>query len=341
MVNGYYLVDVDIRLKIKDAFFNLFSSESYNISRFKSNEFEKRLIWLINETKYDAIVFESLFTSPYIQVVRHLFHGPIILRSHNVEFNIWKNLSKNELNPLKKYYLKILAKRLKKYELKAISKFDLVASISKTDILEFEKNNITIPMIHLPFGIDMKKYDFQINENYKVKIYHIGSMNWIPHQEAFRWFFDSVNNELNVIKDQLEIHLAGTGMPKWMVSKSNENTFILEGFQDGFHFSADKDIMIVPSFSGSGIRIKIIEAMALGKTILTTNNGAMGIDCTHGLNIFISDDPKEWGSIINNLVTNSTKRLEVGRQARTFCEANHDYINNAKLLSNEIEKRIK
>jgi hypothetical protein len=67
----------------------------------------------------------------------------------------------------------------------------------------------------------------------------------------------------------------------------------------------------------------------------------MGIECTHGQNIFISDDPIEWCSIINNLVTNSIQRLEVGRQARAFCETHHDYINNAKLLSDEIEKRIK
>ena len=336
-VETYSLVDVDIKIKVLDAFMNLFTSKSYNVSRFDSQKYKEKLISVLKNKKFDVVLFESLFSTPYINVVRSLHPGILVHRSHNVEFNIWQNLAQNEDKLYKKWYLNLLTKRLKKYELDVINKFDLVAAISKSDMMEYKRHGVTTSMFHLPFGIDINSSTVrELQVQNKVKIYHVGSMNWLPHQEAFHWFFDQVWANLDNLKDKLELHLAGTDMPKWMKDKSGENVFVSSGYVLGNEYAQDKEILIVPSFSGSGIRIKIIEAMASGKVILTTANGAMGIDCKHEKNILISDKPMEWVSLINELIISSDKRKIIGKQARLFCAQNHDHVQLSNLLIHKL-----
>jgi polysaccharide biosynthesis protein PslH len=113
----YKLIYLDIKVRVLSAFFNLFSSKSYNISRFDSQLFRNELKIVLSSSKFDIIILESLYTSPYLNTLRALHKGLIVLRSHNVEYKIWENLSKNTKNPFKKWYLTLLSKRLKKYEL--------------------------------------------------------------------------------------------------------------------------------------------------------------------------------------------------------------------------------
>lgn len=336
-VGSYTLVEIDIRIKAIDAFKNLFTNESYNISRFVSDDFQQNLSVFLDENQYDVVLFDSLFTTPYVDLVKSKHQGLIVHRSHNVEFNIWENLAKNEKNLLRKTYLIFLSRRLKKFELSVLKNFDLIATISKPDLLAYKGNGVKTDMFHLPFGINLSDYAFyKPKANQRLKLYHVGSMNWIPHQEAFRWFFDSVWSRLTHLEDSLELHLAGTAMPDWVKEKASTNVFVSDGYVEGNEFAKDKDLLIVPSFSGSGIRIKIIEAMAAGKPVLTTVNGAMGIECSHEENILISDRYQDWIDYINELVQTPQKREMLGLNARQFCSDYHDFIKQANQLINKL-----
>lgn len=332
---NYTLIDVDIKLKIVPAFLNLFSKKSYNINRFQNPSFEEALFDLVKNEHYDSIILESLFSSFYIDQLNNLFNGKIILRSHNVEFQIWENLAKGTSNPIKKWYLKLLAKRLKKYEIETTNKVDLVACISHDDIEDFKKHQCTSNFYHLKFGIDFEKlqYDFNI-DNEELKIYHVGSMNWKPHQEAFQWFFDSVwpgIRELNNCK----VYLAGAFMPKWIENKAANNLEVKAGYFDGAQYMKDKHILIVPSFSGSGIRIKIIEAMACGKVVLTNWNGTVGIDAENGQNILVSDAPNYWIQKIEELSNQAEELIKISIEAHKYAKSEHDYI---KIAQEFVEK---
>ena len=106
-------VFIDTSIKLKDAFINLFSSKSYNIERFISNDFTKKLIETLEKEKFDIIIIESLFVAPYITAIKKISKAKIVLRAHNVEYKIWERISSNTKNPIKKTYLSLLAKRLK------------------------------------------------------------------------------------------------------------------------------------------------------------------------------------------------------------------------------------
>lgn len=335
----YSLVYMDIKIKILPAFINLFSSKSYNIDRFDSKKFRASINESFDQTDYDLVILESLYATPYIDLLRNRSRCKIILRAHNAEFMIWKNLANNEKNILKKWYLNLLAQRLKKYELNVLSKVDLIASISDEDNLIFKNNSCQTPMIYLPFGINFNADEFK---NYVVPrkddliLFHIGSMDWLPHQEAFKWFLENVWGNIHSSFPLVKLYLAGSKMPDWITNGNYPNVIVTNGYVDGKTFMLNKSIMIVPSFSGSGIRIKIAEGMAKGKVIITTFNGAMGIPCKNNENIFISDNKEEWVEVIKRCLSDLELVKKISLNARLFSQKEFDYKLSAQKLIDAI-----
>jgi glycosyltransferase involved in cell wall biosynthesis len=333
--SNYTLVDVDIRIRAIPAFYNLFTNQSYNIKRFDSENFKRVLLQILQKYNYDIVILESLYTAPYIELLKEKTKAKLVLRAHNVEFKIWENLANNEKFLLKKWYLNLLSHRLKKYELKTLTKVDLIASISNEDNIVFQKETCQTPMIYLPFGINFRNEEFK-NYTYpevdELVLFHIGSMDWLPHQESFKWFLNEVWRNINTKYPFLKLYLAGTKMPNWITHGSYPNLIVTSDYVDGKIFMNKKAIMIVPSFSGSGIRIKIVEGMALGKVIITTANGAMGIPCSNGKNIFISDNSNEWVEVIGRCVNDIELVKNVSKKARLFAEAEFDHKLSAKKL---------
>lgn len=136
---NYRSVFINTSVKPIDAILNLFSSQSYNIIRFYSADFEKVLIEQLKKENYDLIHLETLWVAPYVEVIRKHSKAKIVLRSQNVEFMIWERLAEDAGNPLKKMYLRLLAKRLKKYELGILNKYDAIATITELDAVVFKK----------------------------------------------------------------------------------------------------------------------------------------------------------------------------------------------------------
>lgn len=335
----YELVEVDIRIKAWDAFLNLFGKESYHISRFDDGGFHQQLTKLLKVEEFDLILLESLFTTPYIETVRGLSQAQLWMRSHNVEHQIWQNLAQNETNPLKKAYLNLLWKRLKRYECEALRKLDGVASITKADIEVFRKLGIQTPMKYVPFGIDFSSSDYGEYlppQAQDLSLFHVGSMEWRPHQEAFAWFLDKVWPKVHAQHPEIKLHLAGKNMPFWISESRYPNLVVTSGYVDGKAYMKGKPIMVVPSFSGSGVRVKIIEGLALGKVIVTTENGALGINYRQGENLFVSDTMTGFAEAISSCISNPGLLHNVSSAARQFAQQEYGHVETARKLEEAV-----
>ncbi|MCP4909966.1 MAG: glycosyltransferase [Bacteroidetes bacterium] len=317
------LVYVDLGIKPTDAFFNLFSRKSYHVQRFISKPFEKKLVEVLHQENYDIVQIETLFMSPYIDIIRNNSNAKIILRAHNIEHLIWKRVARSTNNPFKKNYLKHLANTLENYERKIISKYDGIAAISEKDKLFFEEQSDT-PVAAISFGVDMDKY-VPSNQNIEEhSLFHIGSMNWIPNNEGMKWFLDNVWEDVcNIIPD-IRLYLAGREMPKWLFKKESKNLRIEGEVPDALKFIQSKSISIVPLLSGSGIRIKIIESMAMGKVVISTSIGAEGINYINGENIIIADSSTETKDAIIKLYNDKELTTRIGNNARKLIATNHN-----------------
>jgi glycosyltransferase involved in cell wall biosynthesis len=303
------------------AFLNLFTDKSYNVARFINREFEKVLISMLQSEQYDYIQFESIYTSPYLKTVRKYNEAKCFCRVHNIEYLIWQRLSDHETSFLKRKYLELLTNRLKAYELDVLRKFDLLLPISKKEEVYFVENKLN-HCYYLPFGVDGSKTLPEVVQETQ-SCFHIGSMDWAPNIEGVQWFLQHVWNVVQPQLNDVALYLAGKNMPPALRSKASANLHIVGEVDDVTVFSLEKNIMIVPLLSGAGIRIKILEAMALGKTIITTTIGAEGIGATHPSNILIANTVDEFISALHFCFEEIGEAKQIGRNARAFVLANY------------------
>ena len=320
---GIELIDVDLRVKPFQAFKNLFTNKSYHVERFISKDFTNRLIEVLKEDIYDVVQLETLFMTPYVDTIRKYTKAMIVLRAHNVEHLIWERIAKGTRFFLKRMYIKHLARTLKNYELTAIDKVDGIAAITRKDAAYFRKYCAT-NTIDIPYGVYPEEFQPNYEIDGKPTFYHIGSMNWMPNEEGIRWFIDECLEAVVAKTPDFVIHLAGRHTPEWLSELKNEHVDVVGEVQDAKEFVANHDVAIVPLLSGSGIRIKIIESMALGKTVITTMVGAEGILYDEDVNVIIAENKAKMAEAIRSINENPASAVEIGKAARKLVEEVYD-----------------
>ncbi|HIP36446.1 MAG TPA: glycosyltransferase [Crocinitomix sp.] len=315
---------IDTKLNVIDAFSALVTSDSYNISRFFSSDFNSKLKSILINNEYDIVHLESLFLTPYIDTIRRNSKSKIILRSHNLEHLIWERLANLEKNKAKKIYLKHLAKKLKQYEKSVLNDVDAIATISSEDQNRYVELQCNVPIETISFALKINQYPptyYDITKN-KLKLFHIGSMDWMPNIEAINWFVNDIFPQLN--NKDITLNIAGKNMPKHLLNLNLKNFKANKEVKSAIEYMSKFDVMIVPLLSGSGMRIKIIEAMALGKTVITTSVGLEGIDAKNGKEVLVADSEEMFISQINFLSQNPEKNRMISENARCFIEKHHN-----------------
>lgn len=321
---GIESIYVDTKLNVVDALSNLITQDSYNISRFFSPDFDLKLIEVLEENSFDVIHLESLFMTPYMGTIRRLTNAPIVLRSHNLEFVIWERMAHAAANKAKKTYLKVLASQLKKYEKQVLKEIDAIVSITHEDTQRFKKLGCKKPVITIPFGIDFNHYNPDLSKTQENTVFHLGAMDWLPNIEGLDWFLEQVWPKIFSHNPDLSFHIAGKNMPKNYITDLN-NGLVIEGeVESAREFINSKSIMVVPLLSAGGMRVKIIEGMAMGKIIVSTSVGAEGIDYENKKHLFIADSPKEFTQVINKLMANPELVQSVGNNARELIQEKYD-----------------
>ncbi|MDL2314655.1 glycosyltransferase family 4 protein [Bacteroidales bacterium OttesenSCG-928-C19] len=330
----------DLKARPLKALECLLSGRSYHIERFINKEFEERLIATLKDSSFDIVHLESLFLTPYVKIIRKYSDAKIVLRSHNVEHLIWQQIAKRCKNPIKRWYLKHLSLTLKVYELEHLNDYDGIAAISGKDADFFKQNGLKKPKITIPLGItpQLSTDEPLIEQN---SLYHIGAMDWMPNQEGIEWFMEKVWALVAEKLPQTKLYLAGRKMPESFFKYNTlySNVSVEGEIDDISNFVKTKQINIVPLLSGSGIRVKIIEAMSLGKVVITTTIGAEGINYKDGVHLLIADAPEKFVEQIEKCINEKNLCCEIGNNARQLIADEYD---NEKLTQKLIDfyKRI-
>jgi len=318
------LVDTDIRAI--NALVNfLFSARPYNAARFISKAFKIKLKALLNDNEFDIIQLEGLYLCPYIRLIRRHSKALIALRAHNVEHQIWHRIVANTKGYFKRLYIQSLAHRICEMEHDYINKYDLLVPITQRDADVFIQMGNQKPIHVSPTGINPQEYEVAYSIAKFPSLFHLGALDWTPNQEGIIWFLDNCWNELLMQYPDLQFYIAGRNAPEWFVeSIKRKNITFCGEVENAKEFIRTNYLMLVPLLSGSGMRIKIIEGMALGKPIITTSIGTEGIQTTHNENIIIATKPQQFIAEIGKFVIDRQKAAIIGKNARRFVEANFD-----------------
>ncbi len=296
---------INTEIRWKDALLNLFSRKSYNIERFNDPGFHALLARHLESHSYDLVQFEGLFTAPYVHTVRANSHARLVLRQHNVEYRIWQKQAAAEPNPLKRAYLKLLARRLQRYETSVLPAFDGIAAITADDAAVLQEHAPKVQVYTVPAGIALPEPKPEGNP---YALYHIGSMEWMPNQSAVQRLLQRIWPLVIEKSLQSTLHLAGKGMPNTLLPELPQGVFNDGEVADAARWSEPFGILCVPLMAASGVRMKTLEALAEGKWVVTTSVGAAGLPLEHEKHCLIADSDAEFATAVLRLQTDTMLR---------------------------------
>ena len=326
---SFEAISLSTRLSIFKAFIHLFNGKSYHISRFKNKVLQTKLKELISRKQYDVIVFESIFAAAHIDQIKRQCNAHIIYRAHNVEHKIWHDLAQGEQNLIKKWYLKHLSKRLKSFELSFLNKIDSIFSISEIDQAFFKKYSdhthyIPVSMIHEQGQIKIKK-----------SICFLGAFNWAPNKEGLLWFVEDVFH--NIVKQFPFVYFEIAGSFSEEISTLSKTKNIrLHGFVDSSkEFMAAHGIFVAPLLSGSGVKMKVIEAMSMGVPCVLSAHAAEGLDLPPIIPVCRTKD--DFIEKLSLLLNDEQHCADIGNAGRKFIENNF----STELVSKKISAVLK
>lgn len=317
------LFNIDNRTSYLSAFKSIFQPLPYHVFRLYSEIIVNKLDQKLTNDNYDVILIESTLMMIYISQLKAnvLDKSLIVLRSHNLEYEVWKRQGQIEKYFLKRLFINFQANKLRRFEHQMYQLCNLIWAISPRDSDRIRNETAGLKVIPIPVGIDNQRTFYKKRDQSVINIGYIGSLDWMPNISGLAWFIRLILPYLNTTK--IEIHIAGKN-GKASAFVNNPNLHYHAEVPDSSSFISSLDLMIVPLFSGSGVRIKLLEAISLGTPILCTALACEGIAIEDNVHAWISDHESEWIERINSLSEKKSELEGISNNARDYIRINHN-----------------
>ena len=300
---------------------NLASGFPYAIKKYESASMRRQIIELANNGSFDVVICD--FLAPAINVPRDL-SCPSILFQHNVEAMIWKRHFEVQSNPVKKTYLRQQWRKMESFEKETCRRFDTVIAVSKEDCDQMREGYSVDNVFEVPTGVDT---DFFTSSGTEVvephNVVFTGSMDWLPNEDAIRYYTEQILPLIRRSLPDVTLTVAGRNpYPGLLELSGRDSSILVTGRVDDVRpYMERAAAYVVPLRIGGGTRLKIYEAMAMEKAIVSTSVGAEGLPVRDGKELFIADTPEKFAAAVVELLTNPSLAKKVGRHARQIvCE---------------------
>lgn len=321
----YKAYRIDTTVTVFQVAANLLQKTSFNIDRYYDEGFEQLVINQVKQNDFDIIQFEGLLTSLYYDAARKNSNARLIYRAHNIENQLWDRLSQQKIDPFKKSYLKLHARRIKKYELHQLNKFDALLVFTNEDKNTLVNDGIRVKTQVLPIGIRLDQYKPDGSLTEFPSLFFLGSLDWLPNREGMEWFLENFHKEIANGELMTKLYVAGNDIPEVFDDYEALGKIYIQGEVDNaLEFVNSKAIMIVPLLTSGGMRVKIVEGMAMQKCVISTSLGAEGINYVNGRDILIANTVEEFYQAIKHCISDEAFCREVGVNARKLIEADYD-----------------
>jgi glycosyltransferase involved in cell wall biosynthesis len=340
LYRSIYMVEINTDFHPISFLLNLFSNIPYQISRFVKKDYKVKLISLLTQNEYDFILLETVYLTPYISLIKRYSSAKILLRTHNMEYEIWERLYKGANWGVSKLLYKWLALQMFRYESFRLHAIDYLIAISERELLMFKASypSLNGRVVPITWNASKDSYQKTLKSNtQKISLFFIGSLDWKPNQEGLLWFLNKVWPICHAKFPHLSFYVAGRNMPDRIKQMTLDGVFMLGEVGDAVAFVNQHDIAIVPLLSGSGMRAKIIEAMALGKVVITTSIGLEGIEAQDAFNVCLADSPEDFVNVIQFLLTHPDQMIKMGINAHHNIMNNYESVTMGKKLLDSLD----
>lgn len=319
MICSPHLLNVNTSNRILSAVRNLNSPIPYNISKFITLELESFLKDFLAHQKVDLVHIDYLHLGWAIELIKSYCDVPVVLRQHDLHFKLMKRFYENENNPLIKYFAFLQYKKFLTYEPNLCEKFDKCIMITKADEKELLSLNSKIKTQVISIGVEEKLLEMRPSPKIPFSMFHLGPLDWLPNKDGLQWFLLNIFPIVISRIPEAKLYVYSSGSDKLKIDKSLRKNVILRGYVNNIWEEVkDKELLIVPLRIGSGIRVKIIEMLAAGQLIITTNVGKEGIDAVDGKHLFVSDHPTEFADKIISFFKNDFDKEQLSINAKNL-----------------------
>ncbi|MGB9594871.1 MAG: glycosyltransferase family 4 protein [Candidatus Poribacteria bacterium] len=336
--NIKYLRDIginvlDVKFNYNKILFNIpsilkqtFKGKPFTIAKYYSKEMVSKINELLEKNLYDVIHFEMFHTGQHITELSNVVYVEICLGLQNIDSLIWKRLADTERNPIKKLILRWQYNNFLNLERMLSPLFDCCICVSAEDMERLISINPFVRICIAPNGVDTDYFmpmDIKENEH---QIVFVGSMNWQPNEDAVLYFCDKIFPLIKGKIPQIRFYIVGSNPTERVTKLRNIDGVIVTGLVDDVRdYISQSAVFVVPLRIGGGTRLKILQALAMKKAVVSTSIGCEGLGLIHNEHLLISDDPKEFAESVMLLLNDKDLRYRLGENGRKLVEDKYDW----------------
>ncbi len=297
---------------------SLASPWPYGVIRFFSKAMAARIETRLQSQEIDAVLCDTLY--PLVNFPAAL-PVPLVLNSHNVEHILLERYLSCERNPAKRIYAWLEWRRTRGWEQAACVRASLVMACSEADRAAMTKLCPGVPVSVVPNVLDLESY-VPADLGQDASLLYTGGMDWLPNRDAVEFFVMQILPELRRLIPQVNFVVAGRNPPDGFRERLEqvEGVRFLGQVPDMPAAIARATVCVVPLRIASGTRLKILEAAAMAKPIVSTRIGAEGLEFVEDQEIFLADEPADFAHKVAALLANPQLRQRVGQLARQRVE---------------------
>lgn len=291
----------------------LLSATPYAISKFTSPEVRQAVENCLAEGQFDVAVCD--FLTPSLNFPHHP-SIPVVLFQHNVETAIWRRLASNESNVAKRLLYRLEAARMAHYERATLARFPHIVAVSEHDRRQMEGMNPACEITVVPTGVDTNKFRPAPSPSLAAPlIVFTGSMDWEPNVDAVEYFCREIWPLILAAYPDARFQIVGRDPQPRVRRLASASVEVTGSVPSVIEYLQAATVVIVPLRIGGGTRLKIFEAMAMGKAMVSTSIGAEGLEVQHGRDLMLADDPASFAASVIQLLREPELRRQYERSA--------------------------
>jgi sugar transferase (PEP-CTERM/EpsH1 system associated) len=304
----------------------LLDAAPYAVAKYRSAAYRATLADLLAAERFDAVVCD--FLPPVVNLPPRL-PCPSIVFTHNVEAEIWRRHAEQASNPVSKRLLTQQWRRMLRFEAAALARFDLTLAVSDADRRTFDRlypGSLTAPVHVVQTGVETDFFTPAPVAPEPAHMVFTGSMDWLPNEDGMTYFCREILPKIRESEPGATLSIIGRA-PTPAVRKLGEiaGVDVTGRVDDVRPHIAKGAVYVVPLRIGGGTRLKIFEAMSMGKAVVSTTIGAEGLPVTSGRDVEIADEPSRFAHAVVHLMRDTAARRAIETAARQLVVERYDW----------------
>jgi glycosyltransferase involved in cell wall biosynthesis len=259
-----------------------------------------------------------------------------ILDAHNVEYEIYRQFWLNSRSPLRRLHYRYEYQNLYKYEVAVYQKQDAIFVTSENDKKVMDQHSPEIPKFVVPNGVDTEYFQNGEDSTEPFSLIFSGTIGYVPNYDGVTYFLDNIFPLIRQRIPEVKIYIVGNSPPRDLKKRNSENIIVTDYVPDVRPYFEKASVYVVPLRLGSGTRLKILEAMAMHKPVVTTSIGGEGIDIVHGETALIADRPEDFAGAVVDLLRDPALREKLARNGNELVRQRYDWSVIGQLMNSSL-----